>query len=189
MSISLSSKSNESKIAHAPKVRGISLVVPTRNRTEDLRELLQSILDRSVLPSEVIVVDDSEEANTEDLIKYMFDQFSTKTISLIHLRGKNEGITGARNLGSMRAKGKILCFVDDDLVLDKDYLKEILKIYAQFPNALGVGGYETGSEVFSVLSNSIHKVFFPHHFEKGKRRVLRCAITFPYSLENVITCD
>lgn len=38
---------------------------------------------------------------------------------------------------------QVVCFLDDDIILESDYFEEILATYARYPEALGVGGYIT----------------------------------------------
>lgn len=47
----------------------------------------------------------------------------------------------ARNIGVRFAKEDIILFLDDDVILDKDYLKNIIKAYRDYPNARGVQGF------------------------------------------------
>ena len=39
----------------------------------------------------------------------------------------------ARNIGADHAEGEYTIFLDDDVVLDKDYIKEILRVYQTYP--------------------------------------------------------
>lgn len=176
----------------------VSIVIPTFNRDEDLKDLLCSILGQSKIPREVIVVDDSVNNKTRDLIEQMRNDFSNKEITLRYMRGgskKTKSISRARNLGAAQSTARVIIFIDDDIRLDREYIKEILKIYEENPNALGVGGYITNSRehissVRSFLANLICKIFFRFHREKDGCRVLRSGhVTYPYSINGVIKCE
>ena len=40
-----------------------------------------------------------------------------------------------------KAKGDLIAFLDDDVLLDTNYYEEIEKIFIEYPDALGVHGY------------------------------------------------
>lgn len=174
-------------------MREVSIVIPTLNREEDLKEALQSILGQTKLPKEVIVVDDSDNNKTKGLMDQMRGDFSKKKIAIKYRRGgrrKGKSISLARNIGMAESTGDILLFIDDDVILDKKYISEILKVYERYPQALGVQGYIEGNGRFSILSNSVNKIFYCTHVEKGKCRILPSGeLTFPYSLSEVIECE
>lgn len=174
-----------------------SIVIPTFNRDEDLKELLYSILRQTKLPKEVIVVDDSDNYKTTDLTKQMRNDFLNREIALEYVRPhrKTKSISLARNLGAMQCATEVTLFLDDDVILDKEYVKEILKVYEKHPNALGVGGYITNSREYvsnvrGLLSNLLSKMFFLFHREEDRCRVLRSGyITYPYSMNGEINCE
>lgn len=96
------------------KVTGI---IPVYNRGAFFEEVLKSIINQSRKFDEIMVVDDSTD-NTPDIIK--------KFKEVKYIRGTNEERIVARNVGLKYATGNIVAFIDSDLVLDKDWLKEVL---------------------------------------------------------------
>src|SRR5882757_6376591 len=85
-----------------------SVVIPTYNRPEMLRECLESLRrEYQNERFEVIVVDDGSEPPV-DLREY------AGAMKLQMLRQANAGPAGARNAGAGRACGKYLVFLDDD---------------------------------------------------------------------------
>jgi GT2 family glycosyltransferase len=169
-----------------------SIVIPTRNRKDDLQELLQSILKQAALPKEVIVVDDSEDESTKDLIKKTRNYFTRKGIPLNYLRGNehSRSISAARNKGASVASGDVICFLDDDVILDKNYLKANLRIYDLYEDAKGVQGYIINWLPYSTLGNAISKICFNfprNFFEKDKCRTF--PFSYPHSPTRVIECE
>jgi glycosyltransferase involved in cell wall biosynthesis len=84
------------------------------------------------------VVDQSSEPIEINLPKTS----TIRTLVYIH----DPQITGAsmaRNCGIERAKGEILVFVDDDEILERDYLFELIAVYCSFPDVQGVSGVVT----------------------------------------------
>ena len=168
----------------------VSIIIPTYNRVKALDECLDSIISQTTLPKEVIIVDDSDNDVIEILIGHRNREFEEKKILLKYIRSKREkSLTIARNIGIENAAGDIILFLDDDVILNEEYLKEILKVHKEYPNALGVQGHITNTN-FSKLKNSIKKLLFYSHNETNKCRVLPSTYTtYPYLLNRIITCQ
>lgn len=129
------------------------MVIPTYNRCEDLRECLHSIFDLQIKPYEVIVVD----SNSNDATGKLKDLFPIKLVSL-----KERNRQRARNLGISMARGDIVAFLDDDVVVCKEWLDEIAKPYAE-ENVGGVGGrvipYDASESYVETRKHDVGKVF------------------------------
>ncbi len=84
-----------------------SIIIPTLNRQEILLETLTGI---SKIPGdfEVLVVDQSDEPVSEDILKTI-DQ----RIRIVYVNQK--GLPNARNIGANEADGEILIYLDDDV--------------------------------------------------------------------------
>ena len=80
---------------------------------------------------EVLVVDNGSTDNTIEIAK-KYD------VRLHHCEPK--GIGPPRNLGTKKAKGKIVCFTDSDCIVDKNWLQKIHDFFEQNPEVDGVGG-------------------------------------------------
>ena len=85
----------------------VSVVVPTYNRAELLRQTLQSILAQTILPLEVIVVDDGSTDHTAEMCAGFGE-------SIRYFRQENQGLSAARNAGIQRARGEWIAFCDSD---------------------------------------------------------------------------
>lgn len=165
-----------------------SIAIPTLNRASVIQDLLESILHQTVFPKEVIVVDDSKNRETEDVVNRVAKSFSRRNIKIEYVRGNGNGITDARNMGIAHSTGDIHCSLDDDIILDKNYIKEILKMFEVYPDALGVAGH-VANHSFSSSSNAVNKVFPFYLREKDKCRVLPAGVTYPYILTKIINCE
>ncbi len=99
----------------------ISVVIPTHNRNDLLERAVQSVIAQTLLPFEIIVVDDLPTIETKDII----EAFDAK--GDVHCRYFENreicGALGSRNLGVRHAMGSHLAFLDDDDYWDKEYLK------------------------------------------------------------------
>lgn len=168
----------------------ISIIIPTYNRVEDLNKCLDSIRFQTILPKEIVIVDDSDNNEIQDLLEHIKIEFKEKSIFLKYIRNKKEkSLAIARNTGIEYTAGDIILFLDDDVILDKDYIKQILKVYEKHPDALGVQGYITNID-FNRFWNTVHKIDLSGHFERNKCRVQTSTdATYPYLLNDVILCQ
>ncbi len=96
----------------------VTVIVPAYNEERHIEECLASIKTQTHPSIELIVVDDGSTDNTKKIAKKYADVF---------LEQKHQGPGVARNKGAKVAKGGVLVFVDADMYLDKNYVKNIIK--------------------------------------------------------------
>ena len=102
-----------------------SIIVSTYNRIDALSLTLQSILNQSVLPNEIIVADDGSDEKTKNLVI----NFSNKsTIPIIHCWQEDKGFRLARirNLALIKASFEYILQIDGDVILHPDFVKHHL---------------------------------------------------------------
>jgi GT2 family glycosyltransferase len=120
----------------------ISAVVPAYRRAEEMDQtLLPSLKAQSSPPLEVIIVDDTE----DDSVRLVCGRWSAPLAEAgVALRyARNEGrrsAARARNLGASLARGELLLFLDSDIALSREYVKEIASAFAERPDAVGIQG-------------------------------------------------
>jgi len=120
----------------------VSVIIPTYFRAHDLVELLDSILKQTVKPFEVIVVDDTPNDSVKEVCDKFREVLRKLDIDLIYVRNpKGRSLTIARNVGAERARGDIIMFFDSDIILMPNYIEEILKVFKEKRNAIGVQGW------------------------------------------------
>lgn len=112
----------------------ISVVVSTINRPKKIAGCLSSILDSTYTNFEIIVVDQSNNSKTKNVIK----KLSTKKIC--YHRIKHRGLSRARNFGIQKARGNTIAFTDDDCIVHKSWLETIRKAFQSNKDAVGVFG-------------------------------------------------
>lgn len=89
----------------------VSVIIPTYNRRELVKEAVQSVLDQDYTRIEVIIVDDGSTDGTEREISRVFNS-RTHVISQVH-----GGKSRARNRGVLESRGELVCFLDSDDIL------------------------------------------------------------------------
>lgn len=113
----------------APRdVPAISLIICTRNRAQQLsRTLLHVGRIRFEGPWELIIVDNGSSDETVAIV----DAFAASAPFDVRLvRAPLPGLSRARNLGISHARGRILCFTDDDCYPAENHLAEVERVFA-----------------------------------------------------------
>ncbi|WP_298516027.1 glycosyltransferase [uncultured Kordia sp.] len=118
-----------------------TLIICTYMRPKPLQTLLQSVVKQSLHPNEILIVDGSRNDETKE----MLDQNPFKNLIYFKVNDSERGLTRQRNFGirNVSETSEIVCFLDDDTILDVNYFKNLIETYETYPNALGVGGYIT----------------------------------------------
>lgn len=93
----------------------LSVIIVTFNRANLLNELLKSLQKQSFKDFEIIVVDNNSKDNTKEIII----SYNFLYIKLI----KNFGASIGRNIGLKYAEGEIVCFLDDDAIVDETFVE------------------------------------------------------------------
>ena len=101
----------------------VSVIIPVFNGERFLSETIESVLDQSYKPIEIIVVDDGSTDRTAQ-IALSFDGISYYT--QVH-----QGVAAARNYGLAKAHGKYLSFVDADDTWQNDKIKKQMSNISQ----------------------------------------------------------
>ena len=116
-----------------------SLIICTYQRPAALEKLLSSVKDQSVSPQEILVIDGSPGNET----KKKLGEMNFPGLKYFQVGEEDRGLTRQRNFGIKKAwdEADVVCFLDDDVVLTKDYFQKLLGTYKEFPNAMAVGGY------------------------------------------------
>jgi GT2 family glycosyltransferase len=115
-----------------------SLIICTYMRPQSVLQLLQSIQGQTVYPDEILVVDGSNNTETESILKE--NQFPY--LRYFAVPPEHCGLTKQRNYGIDRVDNvmEVVCFLDDDTVLSTNYFEEIIKTFEENQDISGVGG-------------------------------------------------
>ncbi len=99
----------------------VSIIVPAYNAQKTIQKCITSLLnlDYPMDKYEIIIVDNNSTDKTAELIK----SYSRVT----YANEKIQGRSYTRNTGAVIAKGELLAFIDADVFLDKDWLKNLVK--------------------------------------------------------------
>ena len=114
----------------------MSVVVPTCNRRDLLRQCLTAVAAQDYPDYEVIVVDDGSTDGTGEMVQCEFPQVR-------YVRQEpNQGPAAARNRGIEVATGEIVAFTDDDCVPPANWLRQLEEGFECHPEAGAIGGIQ-----------------------------------------------
>lgn len=88
----------------------ISAIIPCYNDSEYVVDAIESVLNQTKIPDEVIVIDDG---STDELKKIIGDYIANNDINLIE-HEENKGLPAARNTGIKAANGRYIALLDAD---------------------------------------------------------------------------
>ncbi|MGQ9608977.1 MAG: glycosyltransferase family 2 protein [bacterium] len=118
----------------------ISVIICTWNRAYSLKRTLDSIMTMSIpkdLLWELIVVDNNSTDNTKEIVK----EYKAKSgLNIVYVFEEKRGLANARNRGIKEAKGEIIAFTDDDVIVDRNWLCYILKEFDSNESLSLLGG-------------------------------------------------
>lgn len=164
------------------KQNTISIVICTKDRLKEPLNCVNSIINQTHLPNSIIIVDGNDSNDLKNELTKVLEHID---INYIHIGQKiKSGLTGARNLSILHAKDDYILFLDDDVILDNNYIKFILEVYSSNGSEVGgVQGLITNAEP-NRLRTIFTSLFLLKRNPAGK--VLRSGIAnYPYVNEMI----
>ena len=160
----------------------VSVVISTRDRTDQLGPCLDSLFAMEYPSFEVVVVDNAPLTDgTERFIRRRYGRVG----NIRYVREEAPGLSQARNRGLMEAEGDIVAFTDDDVVVDRFWLAELVRGFLVAENAGCVTGMvlareiETPAQEYFEQFGGFSKGFEPRIFDMEQNRP-RSSL-FPYA--------
>jgi len=144
----------------------LEIIVPTYNRPDSIVAMFDSVLNQTLKPNKIAIVDAGSQSADYDKYRPLFQNHNIK-FSLIR---SIPGLTYQRNLGLKELENDIALFLDDDVVLDSNYVSSMMSMFEN-DNDMKIGGI-TGkitnmSVTISPLSLIFRKVFFMSRVKDG----------------------
>ena len=118
----------------------VSIIICSYNRANYIGAALDALYHQSagLINFEAIVVDNNSTDGTPDVFTSW--RASNSEGNFYYTTEKQQGASFARNTGARMAKADWLCFIDDDAIAHKDFVKNIIKHILDQPFVLGFGG-------------------------------------------------
>jgi glycosyltransferase involved in cell wall biosynthesis len=115
----------------------VSVIIPVYNGECFLAEAIQSVLDQTLPPDEIIVVDDGSTDGTATIVARLA---AGAPLPLRYVYQENRGASAARNVGIRLAQGRALAFQDaDDLWMPQKQARQLALLEADPPADIVTG--------------------------------------------------
>lgn len=121
-------------------------------RADALRNLLDSVKIQTRYPDEILIVDGSTNEKTKEMIA----QNQLKNLHYFLVSPEHRGLTRQRNFGIAKTSPaiEVICFLDDDVILEADYFEKLIETYTIYPETLGAGGHVTNDAKWYKIDES-----------------------------------
>jgi len=146
-------------------------------RPGPLERLLASVVLQTRQPKEILVVDGSTDRATETMIQ----EAGFENLTYFKVGNEDRGLTKQRNFGIQRvaADSELVCFLDDDTLLEPDYFEQVVSTFQQFPEVVGVGGVAVNENRWKKLTvgQRLNKIFYyqldGYSIKESSRNIIR----------------
>jgi len=105
----------------------ISVIVCTYNRASYLQKTLTSFFEQTCLGAvdhELLVIDNNSSDDTPQVV----EEFKARP-GARYIFERRQGLCCARNRGVAESRGEIVAFLDDDVIVDKNWLASLRKCF------------------------------------------------------------
>ncbi len=149
--------------------RYLTILLCTFNRAKLLKLLMEELINQVKAQNrndiEILLIDN----NSTDKTKETINEYKKNCSCLTYAFEQKQGLAIARNTGIKLSKGQIIVFIDDDIILEKNWLREILTSLEKYPyKAFGgkvIPQWEKEKPAWINLSGifSLNQKIFPSH--------------------------
>lgn len=116
----------------------VSVIICTYNRVDPIQDCLDSLIKQTRPPDEVIIVDASDTQPLPALLRY---RYGNGPLQIRYFYSRPPQLTRQRNEGIQASRGDIIFFFDDDVVLEPDYIEQVMRVYEEDTEGV-VGGVQ-----------------------------------------------
>lgn len=134
----------------APENMLFSIIVPVYNRPDEIKDLIDSLMQQSDKNFELVLVEDGSTVPCEKQV-----EAAAKDLRIKYFYKENEGRSIARNYGMARAGGDYFIFVDSDCILPPSYISDLRKNLIDKPTDC-YGGPDAAHDSFTDMQKAIN---------------------------------
>lgn len=117
----------------------ISIIIPSYNAHKKIASVLDAIIANNYPHLEILVIDDNSTDHTLEIVETYKHKLPLQIIKKPTAMKKGAAIS--TNLGIKKAKGDLVCSIDSDAVISKNWINEIVKQFQQNKKLGAVAGY------------------------------------------------
>jgi glycosyltransferase involved in cell wall biosynthesis len=142
----------------------VSFIIPFHNQEKVVKKTLGAVLnlDYPTEKLQIIVINDGSTDKTESILQNMTEK---KRLTLINHK-ENKGRSLARNAGIRHVNTEIICFLDGDMIIQQDWLTEMLSVLNQ-NSVVGIAGDTMLAK--ALIPQAIDK-FYYHSFRGARKQ-------------------
>lgn len=146
----------------------LSLIIPTKNRKYVLVDLLNSLTQQVKIPNEIIVIDQSENEYLYINEVMIFKSY----LNLIYIHEpKIKGLVEAKKIGIKIANYELIAFIDDDILLDKNYFEIIVEGFKLNQNMFGCSGFIINNNKDNIFKTLIRNILDKKIFNDPRKKI------------------
>lgn len=105
----------------------VSIIVPNYNSSDNIKQCLNSILNLNYENFEIIIVDDGSTDKSVDICR----EYAKNNKCINFYTKSNGGVSSARNFGILKSSGDYIAFIDSDDYVNRDFIKELVKLISK----------------------------------------------------------
>jgi len=128
-----------------------------------LRLTIRTLLDQTELPREIVIVDQSSDEQSYEAVRAEFSQAQSRIPALPELKYVRDdsilGVSAARNRAMTLAAEDVWLFLDDDVILEPEFVSELMHVYRTNKKVHGVSGVITNYVPPPVVYRAWLRVF------------------------------
>ncbi|MGE4385394.1 MAG: glycosyltransferase family 2 protein [Endomicrobiaceae bacterium] len=147
----------------------VSIIIPCFNAVKYTRQCVRSVLKYSSYDYELILINNGSSDGTKEYFKILKSKNKKEKynrIKIIQFR-ENMGVAGALNLGISKSSGKYICYLNNDVIVTKNWLEGLVEACEK----------DHKNAIVGTLFNAFENKKFVKAVEKNKREIDRVAET------------
>jgi len=168
----------------------LSVIVSTYNRIDDLQRLLDSLMEQDInedVDWEIVV---SNNKSTDGTAEYLERIAKASPVPVNYVYQSEKAKSYGLNAALRAAKGSILAFTDDDIILPSGWLNNILEYFNANPAASCIGGpvvlYNQEDKDISIRTSQSFATYTKKEFNPGNMPIIGCNMALTRSLAETI---
>ncbi len=157
----------------------VTTLIPTFNRQHTIVQCIQSVLDQTYQPIEIIVVDDGSLDDTGAILEREFGN------SIVVMSQENQGQSAATRWGLEKAKGELIAFLDSDDLWTPNKIQSQVAFLSQHPQITVV---YTDAEEYSKFGEN-HKSYVALHSRlRDPANLMHAMVNLNIPLRSTVLC-
>lgn len=165
---------------------GVTVVIPCFNCEDTIGRAIDSVLSQTLIPNEIILIDDSSSDQTLSILNIYKEKFCD-LITLVRLE-TNSGASVARNFGIKFARNNLIAFLDSDDTWHPNKI-EIQANLMLSDSSIILSGHrvklwepdskKSDSDGVNLKKITLNKLLFKNYFNTPSVMIRNCGLQFP----------